>query len=58
MIVCDVNCVMEYEPDERVAIETLTGAFLSSRSLGLSDVSATEHHRDFAGTIEERSAAY
>lgn len=44
--------------NERVAIETLTGAFLSSRSLGLSDVSATEHHRDFAGTIEERSAAY
>jgi biopolymer transport protein ExbB len=46
--------------NERVAIETVTGAFLSSRSLGLGDAAATRHQpeRDFTGTIEERSAAY
>lgn len=43
--------------NERVAIETLTGAFLSSRSLG-SHENGTESHHDFAATIDERSAAY
>jgi biopolymer transport protein ExbB len=43
--------------NERVAIETLTGAFLSSRALGTGDTAERTHH-DFTATIDERSAAY
>ncbi|WP_099866379.1 MotA/TolQ/ExbB proton channel family protein [Pararhizobium haloflavum] len=43
--------------NERVAVETLTGAFLSSRSLGTVEDHPETHH-DFAATIDERSAAY
>jgi biopolymer transport protein ExbB len=42
--------------NERVAIETLTGAFLSSRALGVDEGRSGGH--DFAATIDERSAAY
>lgn len=44
--------------NERVAVETLTGAFLSSRALGVRDGHETEQHRDFASTVDARSAAY
>lgn len=42
--------------NERVAIETLTGAFLSSRALGVEEGRSSGH--DFAAAIDERSAAY